>query len=46
MSRKYKVVENYSFIITHKSFKNMAKFKYLGITVTDQNCIHEETKSK
>jgi hypothetical protein len=37
--------QNHDIKIANSSVKNMAKFKYLGTTVTNQNLIHEELKS-
>jgi hypothetical protein len=46
MSRSQKVGQKHSIKIANRSFEDVAKFKYLGTTLTDQNCMHEEIKSR
>jgi len=37
---------NHNIPVANIPFENVTKFKYLGITVTNQSCIHEEIESK
>jgi hypothetical protein len=38
--------QKHSIRVANRSIENVAKFRYLGTTLTDQNCMHEEIKSR
>jgi hypothetical protein len=46
VSRCQKAGQRQSIKIGNRFFESVAKFKYLGTTLTDQNLIHEEIKSR
>jgi hypothetical protein len=46
MSHSQKVGQKHSIKIANRSFEDVAKFKYLGTTLTDQNCMHEQINSR
>jgi hypothetical protein len=46
MSRHPNSGQNQSIRIANESFENVAKFKSLGTTLTNQNDIHDEIKSR
>jgi hypothetical protein len=46
VSRCQKAGQRQSIKTGNRSFESVAKFKYLGTALTDQNCIHEEIKSR
>jgi hypothetical protein len=46
VSRCQKAGQRQSIKIANRSFEDVEKFKYLGTTLKDQNCMHEEIKSR
>jgi hypothetical protein len=44
MSRHQTTGQNRLHKAANKSFENVAKFKYLGMPVANENCIHKERK--
>jgi hypothetical protein len=45
MSGSQKIRQKHSIEIANRYFEDVEKFKYLGKTLTDQNCMHEEINS-
>jgi hypothetical protein len=46
LSREQNVGQNRDIKTANRSFENVSQFKYLGMTVTNQNLIHEEIKRR
>jgi hypothetical protein len=46
MSRHQNAEQNHNIKIGDRSFENVAQFKYLGTTITNQNLIQEEIKKR
>jgi hypothetical protein len=46
MSCHQHVGQNHNLLTANKLSENVVKFKYLGTMATNQNCIHEEIKSR
>jgi hypothetical protein len=46
MSHHQNSGQNQNIRITNELFENVAQFKYLGMTLTYQNDIHDEIKSR
>jgi hypothetical protein len=46
MSHSHEIGQKHSINIATRSFEDVAKFRCLGTTITDQNCIHKEIKSR
>ena len=46
MSRDQKAVRSHSMKTENSSFERVEEFKYLGTTLTNQNSIREEIKSR
>jgi hypothetical protein len=46
MSCSQRTGHKYSIKIANKCFEDVANCKYIGTTLTDQNCMHEEIRSR
>jgi hypothetical protein len=46
MSHHQTTGQNHYIKVANKFSENIAKFKYLETTLTNQNCIHKESRSK
>jgi hypothetical protein len=46
VSRCQKAGQRQTINIANRSFEDVARFKFLETTLTDQNCIHEEIKNR
>jgi hypothetical protein len=46
VSRSQKIGQKHSMKIANRSFEDAAKVRYLGTTLTDQNCMHEGINSR
>jgi hypothetical protein len=46
VSRDHNAGQNWDIKIGNRSFENLSQFKYLGMTVTNQNLIQEEIKRR
>jgi hypothetical protein len=46
MSRSQKIGKKQRIKMVNRSFEDVAEFKYLGTTLTDQNCMYEEINSR
>ena len=46
MSRDQNTKQNYNIKMDNKTFESVEQFKYLGTTLTNQNSIQKELKSR
>jgi hypothetical protein len=46
LSRHQNAEQNHDMNIANRSFENVARFKYLGTTITNQNLIQDESKRR